>query len=198
MHATVALWAMERGMAVHCQKPLTQTVWEARLLTKAAEKYKVATQMGNQGYSSDATRVACEIIWNGEIGDVTEVHSMSGGGFARGITEWPAAEEVPTTLDWDLWTGPRSGAHLQLEDPSVQLARVPGLRHADDRRLGHPHARAGQLGAAARQSHQRRVHGGGGSESGHLSSLRLQVRVPGASEQVRPGREDAAGDGLLV
>ena len=81
MHATVALWAMERGIAVHCQKPLTQTVWEARLLTKAAQKYKVATQMGNQGYSSEATRMACEIIWNGDIGDVTEVHSWSGGGF---------------------------------------------------------------------------------------------------------------------
>ncbi len=52
MHASVALWAMERGMAVHCQKPLTQSVWEARLLTKAAQKYKVPTQMGNQGYSS--------------------------------------------------------------------------------------------------------------------------------------------------
>jgi len=42
---------------------VTQTVWEARLLTKAARKYKVPTQMGNQGYSSEATRVACEIIW---------------------------------------------------------------------------------------------------------------------------------------
>lgn len=110
MHATVALWAMERGIAVHCQKPLTQTVWEARLLTKAAKKYKVPTQMGNQGYSSEATRVACEIIWRGDIGDVSEVHSWSGGGFARGITAWPAAEAIPSTLDWDLWTG-RAAAH---------------------------------------------------------------------------------------
>lgn len=105
MHATVALWAMERGLHVHCQKPLTQSVWEARLLTKAAQKYGVVTQMGNQGYSSVATRIACEIIWNGELGDITEVHSMSGGGFARGVTEWPPAEAVPQTVDWDLWTG---------------------------------------------------------------------------------------------
>jgi len=105
MHATVALYAMERGVAVYCQKPLTQTVWEARLLTKAARKYKVVTQMGNQGYSSTATRVTCEAIWRGDIGEVTEVHSMSGGGFARGITEWPAVEPVPSTLNWDLWTG---------------------------------------------------------------------------------------------
>jgi predicted dehydrogenase len=105
MHATVALWAMERGLAVHCQKPLTQSVWEARLLTKAAKKYKVPTQMGNQGYSSVATRVACETIWRGDLGDITEVHSWSGGGFARGITEWPPVEETPKTLNWDLWTG---------------------------------------------------------------------------------------------
>jgi predicted dehydrogenase len=62
MHASVALRAKERGIAVYCQKPLTQTVWQARLLTKAAQKHKVATQMGNQGYSSAATRIACEII----------------------------------------------------------------------------------------------------------------------------------------
>lgn len=105
MHASVALWAMERGLAVHCQKPLTQSVWEARLLTKAAEKYKVPTQMGNQGYSSEATRIACEIIWSGQLGEITEVHSMSGGGFARGVKEWPPVEEIPKTLDWDLWTG---------------------------------------------------------------------------------------------
>ena len=105
MHAAAALWAMERGIAVHCQKPLTQSVWEARLLTKAAKKYNVVTQMGNQGYSCEATRVACEMIWNGDIGDIKEVHSFSGGGFSRDITSWPPAEEVPKTLDWDLWLG---------------------------------------------------------------------------------------------
>jgi predicted dehydrogenase len=110
MHATVSVWAMERGMAVHCQKPLTQSVWEARLLTNAATKYGVATQMGNQGYSSEATRIACEIIWNGDLGDITAVHSMSGGGFSRGVRQWPPVEEIPQTLDWDLWTG-RAAEH---------------------------------------------------------------------------------------
>ena len=105
MHATVAVWAMERGINVYCQKPLTQTVWEARLMSKAAAKYGVVTQMGNQGYSAEATRVASEIIWNGDLGDITEVHSMCGGGFARDIKEWPPVEETPKTLDWDLWTG---------------------------------------------------------------------------------------------
>lgn len=110
MHATVALWAMERGVAVYYQKPLAQSLWECRLLARAAEKYKVPTQMGNQGYSSIATRMACEIIWNDQIGDITEVHAMNRGGFARDINTWPDVQEVPKTLDWDLWTG-RAAQH---------------------------------------------------------------------------------------
>jgi len=105
MHASVGLWAMERGLSVHCQKPLTQTVWEARMMAKAARKYGVATQMGNQGYSCEATRVACELIWDGRIGEVTEVHSMRGQRFAGGVTRWPSAQEPPGHLDWDLWLG---------------------------------------------------------------------------------------------
>src|SRR5215203_5089453 len=53
MHGTAAMWAMARGKHVYCQKPLTRTVWEASELTKAAAKYGVATQMGNQGYSNE-------------------------------------------------------------------------------------------------------------------------------------------------
>jgi predicted dehydrogenase len=106
MHATAALWCMERGKHVYVEKPLTRTPWEARLLTRAAEKYKVATQMGNQGYSHEATRVAAEILWSAEIGDVTEVHSWTGApSWPQGLKERPAAEKVPSTLDWDLWLG---------------------------------------------------------------------------------------------
>jgi hypothetical protein len=68
MHAICALPCMQLGKHVYVEKPLTPTSWESRVLTLAAEKYKVATQMGNQGYSHDATRVACEIFWSGEIG----------------------------------------------------------------------------------------------------------------------------------
>lgn len=107
MHATCALACMQLGKHVFVEKPLTRTTWEALLLRDAAAKYpKVATQMGNQGYSHDATRVACEIIWSGEIGDITEVHAWSGR------QEWPLAMQtipaptpVPDTLDWDLWLG---------------------------------------------------------------------------------------------
>jgi predicted dehydrogenase len=77
MHACAAMWAMERGKHVYVEKPLTRTIWEARLLTEAAAKYKVATQMGNQGYSNEGARLAAEIIWSGEIGNVTEVHAWT-------------------------------------------------------------------------------------------------------------------------
>ena len=106
MHAAVALAAMERRKHVYVEKPLTRTPWEARLLTEAAAKYKVATQMGNQGYSHEATRVAAEILWSGEIGDVTEVHSFRGrASWPQGMQTLPAQEKVPDTLDWDLWLG---------------------------------------------------------------------------------------------
>src|SRR5690348_7515506 len=106
MHATCALYCMQAGKHVYVEKPLTRTPWEARLLTQAAEKYKVATQMGNQGYSHDATRVACEILWSGEIGEVREVHAWHGNpGWPQGMQKIPAPTPVPDSLDWDLWLG---------------------------------------------------------------------------------------------
>jgi len=106
MHATAAMWCMERGKHVYVQKPLVRTVWEARQLREAAAKYKVATQMGNQGYSNEGTRQAAEIIWNGDIGGVTEVHAWSDRPmWPQGLTEIPKEDPVPSTLDWDLWLG---------------------------------------------------------------------------------------------
>src|SRR5258706_8671798 len=106
MHATAAMWAMERGKHVYVQKPLVRTIWEARQMKEAATKYRVATQMGNQGYSNEGTRQCAEIIWNGEIGQVTEVHAWSDRPlWPQGLTEIPKEEPVPKTLDWDLWLG---------------------------------------------------------------------------------------------
>ena len=106
MHATAAMWAMERGKHVYCQKPLTRTIWEARQLQEAANKYKVATQMGNQGYSNEGTRQAAEIVWSGEIGNVTEVHAWTDRPmWPQGLTAIPGPDPVPETLDWDLWLG---------------------------------------------------------------------------------------------
>ena len=106
MHATVALACMQRGKHVYCEKPLTRTPWEARLLKDAAVKYKVATQMGNQGFSHECNRVAAEIVWSGAIGDVTEAHiSTTPGTHPTGLQELPPEESIPGTLDWNLWIG---------------------------------------------------------------------------------------------
>jgi len=106
-HAVIALACMQRGIHVYVEKPLTRTVAEARLLADAAAKYKVATQMGNQGYSYEGARIAAEIIWSGEIGDVTEVRAWTDRPiWDQGIATLPPEEKIPDTLDWDLWLGP--------------------------------------------------------------------------------------------
>ena len=106
MHTTAAIWAMERGKHVYVEKPLTRTVWEARRIREAAAKYKVATQMGNQGYSNEGTRQCAEMIWSGAIGGVTEVHAWTNRPiWPQGLTEIPAEEKAPETLNWDLWQG---------------------------------------------------------------------------------------------
>ena len=106
MHATAAVWAMERGKHVYVQKPLVRTIWEARQLREAAAKYKVATQMGNQGYSNEGTRQCAEIIWNGTIGNVSEVHAWTDRPiWPQGLTVIPKPDPIPPTLDWDLWLG---------------------------------------------------------------------------------------------
>ncbi len=106
VHASAAMWAMARGKHVYCQKPLTRTVWEAQQLKEGAAKFGVATQMGNQGYSNEGARECAEIIWSGEIGDVSEVHAWTN----RPLKYWPQGpdvipqeEAVPSTLDWQAW-----------------------------------------------------------------------------------------------
>jgi predicted dehydrogenase len=106
MHGMAAMWCMERRKHVYVQKPLVRTIWEARQLRQAAAKYGVATQMGNQGYSNEGTRQAAEIVWSGEIGNVTEVHAWSDRPlWPQGVTEIPKEDPIPATLDWDLWLG---------------------------------------------------------------------------------------------
>ena len=73
-HAIAAMTAMALGKHVYVQKPLTHNIDEARMLTKAARKYGVATQMGNQGHSGSGVRRLCEMVWSGAIGPVREAH----------------------------------------------------------------------------------------------------------------------------
>ena len=106
-HAIVAADAMTLGKGVYVQKPLTHSVYESRLLTKLAEKYKVATQMGNQGASGEGVNLICEWIWNGEIGEVTKVECATDRPiWPQGLNVPEKADKVPSTLNWDLFTGP--------------------------------------------------------------------------------------------
>jgi len=106
-HAVAAMAAMRRRKHVYVQKPLTRTVFEARTLTEAARKYKVATQMGNQGHSDEGVRLICEWIWDGAIGPVREVNVWTNRPiWPQGIDRPKDKHDVPSTLDWDLWLGP--------------------------------------------------------------------------------------------
>jgi len=108
-HAVVSIMAMKMGKHVHCQKPLTHSVYEARQMAKVAKEMKVATQMGNQGQASEEARLICEYIWSGAIGTVREVHGWSNRNpmiSPRGIPRPKETPAVPANLDWDLWVGP--------------------------------------------------------------------------------------------
>lgn len=105
-HAIQALAAMQMGKHVYVQKPLAHDVWEARVLTDAAKKYKVVTQMGNQGASNDGPRQAREWFEAGTIGDVHTVYCWTDRPvWPQGIP-WPTQKsDIPKELDWELWLG---------------------------------------------------------------------------------------------
>jgi predicted dehydrogenase len=107
-HAPAAMIAMSLGKHVYCEKPLTHTVWEARQMAHAARKFKVMTQMGNQGHCGEGNRHLCEMIWAGTIGQVREVHCWTDrckGWWTQGLTRPPGADPVPSRLNWELWVG---------------------------------------------------------------------------------------------
>ena len=104
-HAVAAVAAMRLGKHCYCEKPLAHSVYECRLVTETAARYKVATQMGTQIHAEDNYRRVVELVRSGAIGAVGEVHVWHPGalGGQDRPTETPA---VPAHLDWDLWLGP--------------------------------------------------------------------------------------------
>jgi hypothetical protein len=107
LHAIIASAAIKMGKHVYCQKPLTQTVYEARYLRKLAKEYKVVTQMGNQGSSEDGLRRAVEVIQGGVIGPVKQIHVWTNRPiWPQGITRPPGQDPVPESFKWNLWLGP--------------------------------------------------------------------------------------------
>jgi hypothetical protein len=106
MHAIIASLAMKHGKHVYCQKPLVQTVYEARYLRDLAKSSGLITQMGNQGSSADGLRRAVEVIQAGIIGQVHEVHIWSNRPvWPQGMDRPEGSDPVPASLDWDTWIG---------------------------------------------------------------------------------------------
>lgn len=108
-HAPATVRALRRGLHVYCEKPLTHTVAEARLITKLAAEKKVATQMGTQNHEHPGYVRLVELIQSGAIGSVSEVHVVTdrpGKWWAQGLDKPEGKEVIPANLKWDLWLGP--------------------------------------------------------------------------------------------
>lgn len=106
-HAVAAMPAIQLGKHVYVQKPLTHDIYEARMLTEAARKHKVVTQMGNQGSSGEGVRSIMEWINAGLIGKVNKVQCWTNRPvWPQGIARPTGDHTVPSQLNWDLWLGP--------------------------------------------------------------------------------------------
>jgi predicted dehydrogenase len=106
-HAVIAMACMQMGKHVYVEKPLTHNIWEARELLAAARKYKVVTQMGNQGASMDCNREVVEWTRSGILGEITRVHVWTNRPvWPQGVPTPKEKPAVPATLDWSLWQGP--------------------------------------------------------------------------------------------
>ena len=104
-HAPATIRAIRAGKHVYCEKPLTHSVQESRIIAEAAKKHGVATQLGTQIHAGENYRRVVEIIQSGAIGDVTEAHVWVGKGWGGGDRP-KAGQQPPKNLHWDLWLGP--------------------------------------------------------------------------------------------
>jgi len=105
-HAAIAVMAMRMGKHCFCQKPLTHSLHEARVMAEVAREKKVATQMGNQGTANDSLRRAAAIIQSGALGSVKEVHVWTNRPiWEQGEDKLPEAP-VPPQVHWEQWIGP--------------------------------------------------------------------------------------------
>ncbi len=105
MHAPITMSAMQRGLHVYTQKPLTQTIYEARRLTEVARDKKIVTQMGIQIHSHEVHRTVVATIQAGAIGKVKEVHSWSGKDWGDKNPRPTRQDPVPAQMNWDAWVG---------------------------------------------------------------------------------------------
>ncbi|MEM8953304.1 MAG: Gfo/Idh/MocA family oxidoreductase [Verrucomicrobiota bacterium] len=105
-HYPATVMALNHGKHVFTQKPLTHTVWEARQLADATDKYQLATQMGNQGHANEGNRTIAAFVQGGHLGDITEIHCFTNRPiWPQGFVSPEGGDPVPESLDWDSWLG---------------------------------------------------------------------------------------------
>jgi predicted dehydrogenase len=108
-HTWPSITAMRMKKHVYCQKPLTHSVFEARMMRETAKKFGVCTQMGNQGSAENGLRRAVELVQSGILGNVKEIHVWTNRPIwpqAPGVIKRPDESPVPDSLDWEAWIGP--------------------------------------------------------------------------------------------
>ena len=173
VHCHASVLAMRHGKHVYCQKPLTRTIAEARLMARTAREQHVATQMGNQAHAGEPIRRGVELIRAGLIGKVTEVHCWTNRPiWPQGLTARPAPEAVPSRAGLGPVARADGRASVQLGLLPLQVAGLVGLRHRCPRRHGLPHHGHALLGARPEVSDPRRG------------------RVRGEHPPLRPDRRD--------
>jgi predicted dehydrogenase len=125
-HAVASAAALHAGKPVFCEKPLTRTLHESRALRELARRQRVATSMGNQGTAAGPFRRALELIRNGTIGEIKEVHFWNDSGGADRKQPPGPGGPVPEDLDWNLWLGPAAYRPFNKEWISRHLWREFG------------------------------------------------------------------------
>ena len=106
-HFHASLLAMRAGKHVYCQKPLTHSIWEARVLTRVAKETGVKTQMGNQAHANSHMHRVIELVRAGALGRIKEIHAWTNRPiWPQGFSSLPEKAEVPLGLDWEQWIGP--------------------------------------------------------------------------------------------
>jgi predicted dehydrogenase len=105
MHASIAMSAMQLGKHVYCQKPLAHDLHEVRKLAEFAHGKSFMTQMGIQIHSTSHYRMAVQLVQDGVIGKVKEVHSWCPKSWGDPSPRPDTSATPPEGLDWDIWLG---------------------------------------------------------------------------------------------
>jgi predicted dehydrogenase len=125
-HAYISVYAMKHGLNVYCQKPLCQSVHEARVMARVAAETKAITQMGTQTSAEPTVLRTAELIQSGALGDIIEIHMATDRPIWPQGHDLPASEDpLPETLDWDLWLGTAASRPFRAKWPAGHAVYNP-------------------------------------------------------------------------